>query len=66
MNTRIVDLEVVYQTQTDGAICFNEDEDGEDLWVPLSLAEMEPENPSRGDDVTITVPEWWALQEGLI
>lgn len=66
MSTRVVDIEVTYETRTDMAICFRPEELVEVMWVPRSLAEMDPPNASRGDIVTITVPEWWATQEGLI
>lgn len=34
--------------------------DGKEVWIPKSLAEVDK------DSKTITVPEWWALKEGLI
>lgn len=35
-------------------------------WLPLSLCSMTPERPERGQVVTVSVPEWLAVQEGMV
>jgi len=65
---RVVDLSVQFQTQTDGAVCIRETEDGDDIWIPKTQCELEPgfENPSRGDIIGITVEEGVAKEKGLV
>jgi hypothetical protein len=44
--------------ETDGAILFSID--GDEVWIPRSLLELDESTH------TVTVPEWFALKEGLI
>lgn len=36
------------------------------FWLPLSQIEVEPEDYNAGDAVTVTLPEWLAMDKGLI
>lgn len=40
--------------------------EGDEIWFPLVLIELDPESADAGDKVTVTVPEWWAKQEELL
>lgn len=61
-------IEVIYQTQTDKAICVREDEDSRiDIWLPKSLGvTILTPNPERGDAIEIEAPDWLLEREGLI
>lgn len=41
-----------------------EPEDGDQLWVPRSLLEMQP--PERDGTCECTVPMWFAEREGMV
>ena len=62
------ELEVQFQHQTPNAVCFKESEHSRDLWVPKTLLDGWDEDAmhERGEYLTITVQEWWALDKGLI
>lgn len=62
----LVDLQVIYQTSTERAVCVRETEDSPDVWLPLSEVEIEPLSPRRRDVVTLTGPEWLMTEKGLI
>lgn len=36
------------------------------FWLPLSMIEVEPEEYEVGDTVTVTLPEWKAMEVGLV
>lgn len=38
--------------------------DGEEVWLPLS--ECDPDDWSRGDHGTVSIPEWLAEKKGLL
>jgi hypothetical protein len=64
----LVEVEAIFQTVTDRAVCVKDDEDGEDIWLPFSVCIFAP-NPNtldRGDTITASVPEWLAERKGLI
>ena len=62
-----IELEFIYQTQTDRAVCVREDEDGEDVWLPLSQVSLdELTEPDRGDAITIVGPQWLFEAKGLL
>ncbi len=60
----LVDLEVEYLHQTEGAILIK-DADNE-IWLPKSIVEADTDGLRRGDTLTITLPERWAMDKGLI
>ena len=40
--------------------------DGSEKWIPFSIMiDCSDDNPERGDDIDVTVPQWWAAREGL-
>lgn len=63
--SNIVDIEVQFQHQTDGAVCVRLDEDSDDIWLPKSRCEIEPSAPSRGEVITLTTDESTAVEKGL-
>lgn len=42
------------------------DADDKTHYLPVSKIELSPEDPEEGDDITVTMPEWLAENEGLI
>lgn len=62
----LADLQVIYQTSTERAVCVRETEDSPDVWLPLSEVEIEPLSPRRWDVVTLTGPEWLMVRKGLL
>ena len=34
--SNLIDLQVIYQTRTERAVCIRETEDGPDVWLPMS------------------------------
>ena len=67
--SNLIDLQVIYQTSTERAVCVRETEDGPDVWLPLSEVEVyrdDEARPARGDVVTLTGPEWLMVRKGLL
>ena len=65
MRSDLHDIEVVFQTQTERAICVRPEEAGEDVWLPKSQCEIDGE-PVRGSIVTLTAGERLLNEKGLI
>jgi hypothetical protein len=58
--SEVVDLEfeeIVHETERAYKLRFEDVDD--DVWVPISLAEIDR------DERVVTVPAWWADKEGL-
>lgn len=36
------------------------------FWLPLSQIEVDPSDYDVGDAVTVTLPEWLAMERGLV
>lgn len=36
------------------------------FWLPLSQIEVDPEDYEPGDAITVTLPEWLAMDKGLV
>lgn len=71
MHSTIEDVEVIYQTQTDKAICVRKHErDKADVWIPKSQAEIEPAEPGtelyRGAVAVLSAPENLLIEKGLV
>jgi hypothetical protein len=66
MRSNIIELEVIYQTETEGAVCFREHETGSDIWIPKSRCEVYSLNPVRGRPVSIATDEQMAIEKGLV
>jgi len=68
MRSDIYDLEVIYQHQTERAVCVREIEDGPDIWIPLSLCEIAAKTGDlrRGCIAILTAQEGVLQEKGLI
>ncbi|PJN96858.1 hypothetical protein CNY89_00165 [Amaricoccus sp. HAR-UPW-R2A-40] len=69
MRSDIEEVDVIFQTMTDRAVCVRGDEDGEDIWLPLSQVEiedMEGRELRRGRPAILSGPEWLLTDKGLL
>lgn len=72
MRSDLHDIAVIYQHQTERAVCVREVEDGPDIWIPLSQCEIAPRDAdllgglSRGRAAILTAPEGVLREKGLI
>ncbi|MFH1505661.1 MAG: hypothetical protein ABIE94_01585 [archaeon] len=66
------ELSFIYLHNTDLAVLVTEteDEEGPDVWIPLSVInegnEIDFNDYDRGDLIELEVAVWFALREGLI
>lgn len=58
-----LDVEVVVKETTMALLCRI---DEKEIWIPKSLIGADSEVSAEGDRGKIEVPEWWALQNGLV
>jgi len=65
MKSDLTDIEVIFQHATDRAVCVRAEERGEDVWIPLSVCEVEGDR-RRGGVVTLTASERLLTERGLV
>ena len=65
MKSNLHDIEAIYQHATARAVCVRADEDSEDVWIPLSMCEVDGDR-RRGGVVTLTAPEPLLTEKGLV
>ena len=64
MKSDLVDIAVQLHHATERAILVSDDGDHENaIWLPLSQVEIETK---PGGTAIVTMPEWLALEKGLI
>lgn len=64
MTCEVIDITVQVHAKTDRAILVSDDgEKANAVWLPLSQVEVEMK---QGGTAEITLPEWLALDKGLI
>ncbi len=63
MKSDLVDITTMIFHQTDAAILVSDDATSEKVWLPKSQCELERE---EGRVYTVTLPEWLAIEKGLI
>jgi hypothetical protein len=61
----LVEVNMVYTGRTPMAI-FAEDENGKSHTLPRSQIRLDPLDPDRQENVTISMPEWLAIDRGLV
>lgn len=68
MSRLIEDVECIFQTQTERAVCVRSDETSkEDIWLPLAQVEVDaPKGLIRGAVVTVTGPVALLQDKGLL
>ena len=65
MRSDLTDIEVIFQTETERAVCVRDAEGGTDVWIPKSLCEVEGDR-LRGRTVTLTASERLLTEKGLV
>ena len=68
MRSDLHDIDVIYQTDTEKAVCVREVEDGPDIWIPKSRCEIEGKSGAlrRGAVAVLTADEAILSEKGLI
>lgn len=69
MKSNLQDIEVIFQTQTDKAVCVRTDEASKvDVWIAKSQCVFDGANvpPRRGDVVILTAPQPVLEEKGLV
>lgn len=66
----IVDVTLTRRAEKGKSIAFwqgDRDDSGREIWVWLPISQIEIDGPDhRGATVTVSMPEWLAMQKGLI
>lgn len=65
MRSNIVDIEVIYRHHTERGLCVRADETSQDVWLPLSMVEVEGDKV-RGRKITVTGPQSLFEEKGLV
>jgi len=64
MKSNIIDIDVEITARTEKAVLVHTGDKMKSVWLPLSQIEIEPSGV--GGVETVTLPEWLALDKGLI
>lgn len=64
MKSDVIDIDGAIEAKTEKAVLFHTGNKEEAVWLPLSQIEVDETGISG--IVTITLPEWLALEKGLI
>lgn len=64
MKSNIIDIDVEVTARTSRAVLVHTGNKEDAVWLPLSQIEIEPSGVSGIE--TVTLPEWLALDKGLI
>lgn len=65
MKSNIIDIDVEVTARTEKAVLVHTGIKEQAVWLPLSQVEIEPNDAFDGIE-TVTLPEWLALEKGLI
>jgi len=63
--SNIIDIDVEVTARTEKAVLVHTGIKEQAVWLPLSQIEIEPNDAFPGIE-TVTLPEWLALEKGLI
>ncbi len=64
MKSNVIDIDGAIEARTISAVMFHTGDKSEAVWLPRSQIEIE--ETGVAGIVTITLPEWLALEKGLI
>ena len=64
MKSNIIDIDGAIEAKTDKAVLFHTGRKEQAVW--LARSQIEIEETGFGGIVTVTLPEWLALDKGLI
>ena len=63
MRSDVADYDLIIVNQTTRAVLVKDEEGGTPVWLPLSQVELEHEDGGR---CVATIPDWLAIEKGLI
>lgn len=63
-NCATVDIDAIFIHATDRAVLVRYYDDT--VWIPLSVCHIDPEDAEEGDEVVVTIQEWFAEKEGIV
>lgn len=63
MSQELIELSLDLVKKSDGALLVSDGDN--EAWLPKSLIEYD-EEPERGRSIDIELPEWLAIEKGLI
>ncbi len=61
-----VELEMILVFRKGAAVLVQPIDDDTSVWLPLSQIKIDPPDADLTDKVTVTLPEWLAIKEGLV
>ena len=64
MKSNIIDIDGAIEARTEKAVLFHTGDKTQAAWLPLSQIEIE--ETAFGGIFTVSLPEWLALDKGLI
>jgi hypothetical protein len=64
--SNVVDIDLLYVTQTEKGLGVRQDEGDEMFWLPKSQIEFEDKEYKRHQVIKVTIPEWLAEKHDLI
>lgn len=64
MKSDLIDIDVECTEKTEDAVMVHTGDKGKAVWLPLSQCKIEPSGFAGIE--TVTLPEWLALEKGLI
>lgn len=64
MKSDVIDIDGAIEAKTEKAVLFHTGNKEEAAWLPLS--QIEVDETGIAGIVTVTLPEWLALEKGLI
>ena len=64
MKSNIIDIDGAVEARTEKAVLFHTGDKTQAAWLPLSQIEIE--ETAFGGIFTVSLPEWLALDKGLI
>lgn len=62
----VVDIDLLYVSQTEKGLAVRQSEDHEMFWLPKSQIEFEDKDYKRHSVIKVTIPEWLAGKHDLI
>ena len=63
--SNVADYDLLYQAETDKALCVRRSEEGDDFWLPKSQIEIDGKEHRRGQVISVTIPDWLAEKNDL-
>lgn len=64
MKSKVIDIDGAIEAKTEKAVLFHDGDESKAVW--LARSQIEIEETEVAGIVTVTLPEWLALEKGLI